>query len=99
MWQVRFSYRVEDDVAQAVFWYELKQQGLGRALVDAVVEVWRELEANPFLSARKHPTKNLRWRYPERFPYRVIYEVDEEARTVVVLRVVHAARDSAAQEA
>ena len=36
---------------------------------------------------------NIRWRYPDRFPYRVIYEVAEFERTVVVVAVLHAARD------
>ena len=32
--------------------------------------------------------------YPDRFPYRVIYEVLEEENTVVVAAVLHAARDN-----
>ena len=34
----------------------------------------------------------IRWRYPDRFPYRVIYEVDEEQKIVVIAAVLHAAR-------
>ncbi|MDQ5980619.1 MAG: toxin ParE1/3/4 [Verrucomicrobiota bacterium] len=96
MWRVVFSFRVRDDVAEAAIWYEGKQAGLGRAFVDEVVQVWRELANNPPLAARKHPTKNLRWRYPLRFPYRIIYEVDESGGTVLVLAVVHASRNDAA---
>lgn len=96
MWRVAFSFRVQDDVAAAATWYECRQPGLGCAFVDQVVRVWRDLADNPLLASRKHPTKNLRWRYPERFPYRIIYEVDETDHTVLVLAVVHAARDDAA---
>jgi mRNA-degrading endonuclease RelE of RelBE toxin-antitoxin system len=39
-----------------------------------------------------HPTKNIRWRYPKRFPYRVIYEVIEDNRLVIIAAVIHAAR-------
>ncbi len=95
MWRVVFSFRVKDDVAEAALWYESKQSGLGRAFIDEVVQVWRELANNPQLAARKHPTKNLRWRYPLRFPYRIIYAVDEPNRTVLVLAVVHASRNDA----
>jgi toxin ParE1/3/4 len=95
MWRVVFSSPVEEDVASAARWYENQRRGLGAEFVDEVIRVWRELEMNPLLAARKHPTKNLRWRYPGRFPYRVIYELDEPAREVLVLRVVHAARDDA----
>jgi toxin ParE1/3/4 len=37
--------------------------------------------------------RDMRWRYPERFPYRVIYEVLEAGQTVVVTAVLHAARE------
>jgi len=93
MWRVVFSFRVRDDVADAAMWYEGKQAGLGRSFIDEVVQVWRELVDNPHLAARKHPTKNLRWRYPPRFPYRIIYEVDEASGTILVLAVVHASRN------
>jgi hypothetical protein len=35
--------------------------------------------------------KNIRWRYPEHFPNRVIYEVNERERIVRVAAVLHAA--------
>ncbi len=95
MWRLIFSFRVRDDVAEAAIWYETKQAGLGRAFIDEVVQVWHELADNPHLTARKHLAKNLRWRYPPRFPYRIIYEVDESNRTVLVLAVVHASRNDA----
>ena len=88
-WQVVFNPRVEHDVAEAVAWYENKKMGLGGEFI----LVWRSLTDNPLLGARKHPAKNIRWRYPERFPYRVIYEVEETTQTVIVLTVLHAARN------
>jgi toxin ParE1/3/4 len=37
--------------------------------------------------------QKIRWKYPERFPYRVIYEVSESEHAVIVAAVLHAARD------
>ncbi|HEY8993885.1 MAG TPA: type II toxin-antitoxin system RelE/ParE family toxin [Lacunisphaera sp.] len=99
MWRVVFSFRVRDDVADAAIWYEGKQIDLGRAFIDEIVQVWRELAENPHLAARKHPSKNLRWRYPHRFPYRIIYEVDELNRTILVFAVVHASQNDSAWRA
>jgi toxin ParE1/3/4 len=65
---------------------------LGRAFIEEVIQVWDALAENPLLHARRHLEKNIRWRYPERFPYRVIYSVDEQERVVVVAAVLHAAR-------
>ena len=98
-WQVVFNPRVEHDVAEAAAWYESKRSGLGREFIEEIITVWHSLAQNPLLGARKHPAKNLRWRYPERFPYRIIYETEESTRTVMVTAVLHAARqDNAWQD-
>jgi plasmid stabilization system protein ParE len=91
-WLVEFQPEVEQDVAEAASWYEIRQPGLGAQFVEEIVRVWRALAENPLLNCRRHPTKNLRWRLAERFPYRVMYEVNEAARTVTVAAVLHAAR-------
>ena len=57
-----------------------------------VLQVFDALAVNPLLSSRQHPLKHIRWRYPDRFPYRVIYEVLEAEQVVVVAAVLHAAR-------
>ncbi|MGP8199665.1 MAG: type II toxin-antitoxin system RelE/ParE family toxin [Limisphaerales bacterium] len=92
-WRVEFRPEVEQDMAEAAAWYESRQPGLGTEFIEEVIQVWDALAENPFLNSRRHPTKNMRWRYPDRFPYRVIYEVLEAGQTVVVIAVLHAARD------
>jgi plasmid stabilization system protein ParE len=92
-WRVEIRPEVESDVAEAARWYESQQSGLGAEFVEEIIRVWDGLTENPLLNARRHPRKNIRWRYPERFPYRVIYEVSEDEHSVVVAAVLHAARD------
>jgi len=91
-WRVEFRPEVEHDVASAASWYEERQEGLGGAFVEEIIRVWDALANNPLLDCRRHPTRNIRWRYPERFPYRVIYEVVESEQRVIVAAVLHAAR-------
>ena len=91
-WRVEFAPAVEQDVAEAADWYESRQPGLGAQFVEETIRVWDALAENPLLYCRRHPVKNIRWRYPKRFPYRVIYEVIEAENTVVVAAVLHAAR-------
>ena len=91
-WQVAFRPAVRDDVAAAARWYEAKQSGLGASFVDEIIELWDALAANPQLGSRRHPTMDIRWRYPKRFPYRVIYQIDEIGQSVLVIAVLHAAR-------
>lgn len=91
-WRVEFRPEVEEDVAAAATWYEAKQPGLGAVFVEELIQVWDRLAENPLLDCRRHPTKNIRWRYPDRFPYRIIYELREDEHLVVVAAVLHAAR-------
>jgi plasmid stabilization system protein ParE len=91
-WRVEFRPEVERDMTEAAGWYEERQPGLGAEFMEEVIRVWDALTENPLLHCRHHPTKNIRWRYPARFPYRVIYEVLESEQTVVVAAVLHAAR-------
>ena len=91
-WRVVIRPEVEQDVAEASSWYESRQAGLGAEFVEEIIQVWEAIKANPLLNSRRHPRKNIHWRYPERFPYRVIYEIVEAERTVIVAAVLHAAR-------
>lgn len=91
-WKVVARPQAEDDVIQAADWYETQRAGLGGEFIEELIEVFDALEINPLLNCRQHPTKNIRWRYPKRFPYRVVYEVIEDNRLVIIAAVAHAAR-------
>jgi mRNA-degrading endonuclease RelE of RelBE toxin-antitoxin system len=83
---------VESDVTEAAAWYDARQEGLGDEFVKEVLRVFQALEINPFLSSRRHPRRNIRWRYTDRFSYRVIYEILENEHVVIIAAVLHAAR-------
>ena len=91
-WRVVARPEVDADVAEGATWYEDQQPGLGAEFIEEVFRVWDALAENPLLNSRRMPRRNIRWRYPERFPYRVIYEIDEAERIVIVQAVSHAAR-------
>jgi len=91
-WRVVARPQAEDDITEAADWYDNQSAGLGDEFIDEILAVFDELRSNPLLHGRRHLTKNIRWRYPERFPYRVIFEVIEEEHLVIVAAVIHAAR-------
>jgi toxin ParE1/3/4 len=91
-WKVVVRPEAEQDIVEAAAWYEACQAGLGAEFVQEVIQVWDALAENPLLNSRRHPNKDIRWRYPERFPHRIIYEIIEADKTVVVAAVLHAAR-------
>jgi plasmid stabilization system protein ParE len=92
-WKVVARPQAADDAIEAAAWYETQSVGLGEEFIGELLSVFDALEINPLLNCRQHPTKNIRWRYPKRFPYRVIYEVIEDNHLVIIAAVLHAARD------
>jgi plasmid stabilization system protein ParE len=88
--RVLFRPEAEADVADGATWYEDQRAGLGSEFVEAVFHAVDALSVNPLLASRRHRRRDIRWVFPERFPYRIIYEVADD--TVLVISALHAAR-------
>jgi plasmid stabilization system protein ParE len=91
-WQVLVLPEVYEDLQRAAEWYKTKDSSLPARFVEQVIRVWMDLRENPLLGSRRHPVRNIRWRYPKKFPFKIVYEVDEEKCLVFVVAVLHAAR-------
>jgi len=91
-WTVVVRPETGDDVREAAAWYDERQPGLGDQFVEEILRVYDSLAINPYLNSRRHPRKHIRWRFSDRFPYRVIYEIIEAENIVIVAGVIHAAR-------
>jgi len=91
-WQVVARPEVNNEVIEIAAWYDNRSEGLGDRFIEEFLSVLDGLVINPLLHCRRHPHKNIRWRYPKTFPYRIIYEVIESERSVVIAAVLHAAR-------
>ena len=91
-WQVISRPEAENEVIEIAAWYDSRSEGLGDRFLEEFLAVLDGLTINPLIYCRRHPSKNIRWRYPTSFPYRVIYEVIEHEKIVVVAAVLHAAR-------
>lgn len=82
--------KVDDDLWEAEAWYEQQQVGLGQRFLRVVRETIASLPDNPFIYPVRDQRSQVRWAYPHRFPYLIIFRVIRD--TVVVYAVVHATR-------
>jgi len=81
---------VDADLLEAEKWYDQQQPGLGREFLQSARETMARLPRNPLLYRVRQSRKQIRWTYPRRFPYRIIFRVVRD--TVVIYAVIHAAR-------
>jgi hypothetical protein len=68
--------------------------GLGGDFLREIVKVWDRIEFDPWTGAMGGLRSPVRWLYPDRFPYKVIYKIDAAGKAILVIAVLHAARHS-----
>ena len=79
----------QEDILEAVTWYELQQKGLGIKFLDEFEEIIEYLHRNPFLFPEKYPPIH---QVPlKRFPFAVLYSIS--GRNVFIHAVFHCKRD------
>jgi len=86
---VVFRRRFQDDLGAGFDWYEEQRSGLGEEFLSAVQSTLRSIAQFPEMFVFIH--RDVRRAIVSRFPFAVFYVV--ESRRVVVLRVLHTARD------
>jgi plasmid stabilization system protein ParE len=79
---------VSTDILEAADWYERQQPGLGADFAREVRENIRSLRINPLLYRIRHARYRVRWVLLRRFPYRVVFVVDDNV--ITLLAVTHA---------
>lgn len=89
--RARWIAEAEAELNAAAQWYEERKEGLGEEFLSEVVDAFVAIEKNPL---RFPPPPNLRSprtirrRLLPRFPYSIIYEVNETE--IRILAVAHA---------
>lgn len=79
-----------DEIEEAATWYEARQPALGAKFTRDVRVAINALPRNALIHRIRQRDLQVRWCYPRRFPYRIVYRLTEEVITIVA--VLHASR-------
>ena len=86
---IRFLSLANQEVDDAVRWYEEQAEGLSRDFLDELDRIVRLVRIYPLMATEIEP--EIRRFLFSRFPYSLIYGVDQE--TIVVIAVAHQHRE------
>jgi plasmid stabilization system protein ParE len=86
---VRFLTLAQQEVDDAVLWFEGRQPGTGVEFLDDLDRAVRLTKTYPFAGEEIEP--EIRRCLFDRFPYALIYGIEDQ--TIVVIAVAHTHRD------
>ncbi|MBU1600291.1 type II toxin-antitoxin system RelE/ParE family toxin [bacterium] len=89
-YRVVISPDAENDLKESFSWYEDRRQGLGYDFLLQIDAGLRFIERNPKIFPPEY--KGARKYLVKRFPYKIIYFLEEER--IIVLAVIHGKRSS-----
>ena len=87
---VRFLTLAQQEVDDAFVWFEERAEGKGLDFLDELDRVVRLVKAYPF--AAPHVGPEVRRRLFARFPYSLVYGLDLEHDTIIVIALSHSRR-------
>ncbi len=87
-YEVRFREEAEVDLADATFWYQQRQLGLGDEFLEELLTTIRSVQQQPFMFPIVH--RDVRRALMSRFPFGVFYRVESEF--IIIFAVMHASR-------
>jgi len=73
----------EEDLREAKAWHDNQRQGLGTELIDEISLVFDRIIRSPMVHAVQF--RGLRIALARRFPYAVVYRLDDDQITVIAI--------------
>lgn len=86
-----FTKHAELELDEVFVWYEDQQSGLGFKFIKAFEECLNKINRNPYYAFNIQ--ENARSASLEKFPYDIIYIVDENKLQVRIIAVIHQHRN------
>jgi plasmid stabilization system protein ParE len=91
MFEIVLRKDAQLDLDEIFVWYEEQKEGLGFEFIDSFEKVLNKIVSNPYYAS--FILEDARGVSLKRFPYEVIYRVDESLRQVRIIAVIHQHRN------
>ena len=79
------------DIKDSAKWYNKQQKGLGKRFTQSIKKCIKDIQQHPEGFQVRY--KNCRIGIPEKFPYLVIYNIDNDNKVVVIIVVFHSSKN------
>jgi len=90
MTRLLYHDEVENDLREAIRWYEGRREGLGDEFMQVVQETLDTIASSPYrYSSLRRDVRGARMK---RFPYVILFYIFRE-QVVVILAILHKSRD------
>lgn len=86
-YKVVLESHAEEDIENAIFWYELQQENLGNLFWEETLKCLKIIQSNPYLFQKSY--KFTRRAIVNKYPYGIYYAVYEKENLVKVMAVLH----------
>ncbi len=80
------------DLQESYDWYEKRRVGLGDQFIEEVDDYLDLISNNPYQFS-VHFSEKYRFALLKRFPFRIVYNIEEDENLVNVTAVFHTSRD------
>ena len=91
MFEIVLRKEAQLDLDEIFVWYEEQKEGLGFEFIDSFEKVLNKIAFNPYYAS--FIIEDARGASLKRFPYEVIYRVDEDQWQVRIIAVIHQHRN------
>jgi plasmid stabilization system protein ParE len=92
---MNYSFELKDhalnELTEAFLWYEKEQEGLGYLFRTKFLEKLNKICNNPY--HYKVSYKNCHEALTDKFPFLIVYKIDEKAGCVIVVAIFHTSRN------
>lgn len=91
MYNIELSLNAQEELENAEFFYCTISEKIGDEFIDTVFKTYELLKQNPYFSIRY---KNNRAILITKFPYLLIFEIDELNQNIYILSCFHTSQDT-----